>query len=86
MISITGKTFEWKSELKKAGFAWDAGSKSWTRENELDPNGSWAEHVQIIRGVESGDLQVNAVAKADPNALPDGNARAHWELYGQYAK
>lgn len=78
MTRLTGKTFAWKNELKRAGFIWNADNKTWDREESLDPNGSFFEHIAIIRGIESGDLKYAGNSKQYSNA----NAYTSEVLYG----
>ena len=81
MISITGKTYEWKSQLKNAGFSWNAKNKTWDRIEPLNPDGSWVEHVQILRGIESGDLRY---ASCGVMRSQSATERTRYELYEQY--
>lgn len=80
MISLTGKTHEWKNELKRAGFSWNREAKTWDREEALDPNGSFFEHVAVIRGIECGDLRY--AGGTLPTRYTDANAHTHAVLYG----
>lgn len=85
MIKITGKTFDWKNDLKRAGFSWNAESKTWDREEAIDPNGSFFEHVAILRGIECGDLRYASEYTGRgslPTRYTDANAHTHSVLYG----
>lgn len=82
MIKITGKTYEWKKELSRAGFSWNAASKTWDREKSLDA--SIHQEKMILNGIEDKDLRIASDELADSNRSLSANERTHWELYGQY--
>jgi len=54
MASLSGKTYEWKNELKAAGFRWNAAAKTWDRAEALDSS-KFADE-QILRAIADGDL------------------------------
>lgn len=53
MIQITGKTYEWKNELKDAGFRWNADAKVWERATGIDEKADW----RLVLGLNCGDLR-----------------------------
>ena len=54
MYRLTGNTFEWKKELKQAGFKWNSNLKSWDATEFSHPNGYT--NGKIIEAIESGEL------------------------------
>lgn len=51
-MRITGKTYEWKKQLKEAGLKWNAMLKCW--EGELANNFAAS---MVRNGLESGELR-----------------------------
>lgn len=82
MIKITGKTYEWKKELARAGFSWNAATKTWDREKALDA--TIHQEKMILNGIADKDLRIASEELAAANRSMDANERTHWELYGQY--
>jgi len=82
MIKITGKTFEWKKELQRAGFSWNAATKTWDREKALDA--SIHQEKMLLNGIADNDLRIASSDLCDARSSMSANERTHEELYGQY--
>lgn len=82
MIKIAGKTYEWKKELQRAGFAWNAATMTWDREYALDA--SIHHEEMILNGIADNDLRIASDDLAAANRSMSANERTHEELYGQY--
>jgi hypothetical protein len=82
MIKITGKTYEWKKELQRAGFSWNAATKTWDREKALDA--SIHQEKMILNGIADKDLRIASESVSAANRSMSANERTHEELYGQY--
>jgi hypothetical protein len=82
MIKISGKTYEWKKELQRAGFSWNAATKTWDRENALDA--SIHQEQMILNGIADEDLRIAGESLVSANRSMSANDRTHQELYGQY--
>jgi hypothetical protein len=82
MIKITGKTYEWKKELQRAGFSWNAATKTWDREKALDA--SVHQEKMILNGIADNDLRIASDSLVAANRSLSANERTHEELYGQY--
>jgi hypothetical protein len=78
MIQISGKTYEWKNELKNEGFAWNPKSKTWDRSEVLNPE-IFRERM-ILNAIGDGTLRY--AGRVDHRI--SANTRTHDELYGQY--
>jgi hypothetical protein len=85
MISLIGKTYEWKSQLKRAGFQWNATRKTWDRDEAIDTSAdaNFFEHRQIQLGIECGDLRYADDCQGGlPTRYTDANAHTAAVLYG----
>jgi len=80
MIKITGKTYEWKKELQRAAFIWNAATKTWDREKALDA--SVHQEKMILNGIADNDLRI--ASSEVTSATMSANERTHEELYDQY--
>ena len=83
MTKLSGKTYEWKKELKRAGFEWNAATKTWDREKTLDTSIHF--DAMILNGIADGDLRIASESLVAANRSMSANERTHEELYDQYA-